>query len=153
MNKSLWWFELTSICFFLALSFASAAGQDTTSINFDIEKEGKIIDSLDKEFARHFRNGDSAAIYSMYARDAKFEDLKGVEILEAWGKHIRNSIAMDSRNLVFTMTCLSTDLEYLVELGIYEFQDGNGATKYKGKYCVVWKQENGIWKMFRNMGL
>jgi ketosteroid isomerase-like protein len=89
----------------------------------------------------------------MYAKNAEFESLKGKEILEAWGKQIRNSIASDTRTLVFTTTSLSADSEFLVELGTYEIKDSKGNTKQSGKYLVVWKQENGDWKLYRDMGL
>lgn len=153
MNKLPTWFKQTYLASCLVLFFSFTFGQDTASTAFDLEKEAKTIDSLDKEFAKHFLNGDSAAIYSMYCRDAKFENLKSDEILLSWGRQIRNSIAMDTRNLLFTTTCISTDTEYLVELGIYEFKDSKGITRHKGKYLVVWKQEGGVWKMYRGMGL
>ena len=89
----------------------------------------------------------------MYAKDARLESLKGNEILLSWGKQIRASIKNDTRNLIFTTTSLSTDSEFLVELGTYEFKDSKGSPKHKGKYLVVWKQEDGTWKLYRDMGL
>ena len=89
----------------------------------------------------------------MYAKDAKFESLKGNEILLSWGKQIRNSIKNDTRNLIFITTSLSADSEFLVELGTYEIKDSKGNLKHTGKYLVVWKQEDGKWKLYRDLGL
>ena len=66
---------------------------------------------------------------------------------------IRNSIKNDSRNIVYTTTSLSTDPEFLVELGKYELKDNKGNLKGNGKYLVVWKNENGNWKLYRDIGL
>jgi ketosteroid isomerase-like protein len=135
----------------VVFSFSFAFGQNLATI--DLQKAGVMIDSLDRQFAKHYFNGDSIAIYSMYAKDARLGNLKGNEILSSWGAQIRASIQNDTRNIVFTTTSLSTDSEFLVELGAYEMKDGKGNSKDKGKYLVVWKQEDGTWKLYRDIGL
>ena len=137
----------------LICSFSTAYGQNSASATIDLQKAKIKIDSLDKQFAQYYFQGDSVAIYNMYAKDARLESLKGNEILLSWGKQIRASIKNDTRNLIFTTTSLSTDSEFLVELGTYEFKDSKGSPKHKGKYLVVWKQEDGTWKLYRDMGL
>lgn len=89
----------------------------------------------------------------MYAKDATFGNLKGDKILLSWGKQIRNSIKSDTRQLLFKTTSLSTDSEFLVELGIYEVKDSRSNIKGNGEYLVVWKQEDGTWKLYRDIGL
>ena len=138
---------------YFALSYAFSIAQTSPAGSIDLQKARMTIENLDKQFAKHFYNGDSVAIYKMYAKDAEFESLKGNDILLAWGNQIRNGIKNDTRNLAFTTTSLSTDSEFLVETGIYEFKDSNGNLKYKGKYLVVWKQEDGTWKLYRDLGL
>ncbi|MBK8788198.1 MAG: nuclear transport factor 2 family protein [Chitinophagaceae bacterium] len=118
-----------------------------------MQKARIIIDSLDKQFAQHFYNGDSISLYNMYAKGASLGNKRGNEILISWGQQIRNSIRNDTRTIIYTTTSLSTDSEFLVELGIYEFRDSKGNLKHKGKYLVVWKQEDGKWKLYRDMGL
>ncbi len=143
----------SALCFYLVFSFSSAFGQNSAPGTIDLQKARMIIDSLDKQFSQYYFKGDSVAIYNMYAKEAKFESLKGNEILLSWGKQIRNSITNDTRNLIFTTTSLSTDNEFLLELGIYEIKDSKGNSKHRGKYLVVWKQEDGKWKLYRDMGL
>ena len=146
-------FKSTSLCLYLIFSFSFAFGQNLPLTTIDLQKARIVIDSLDKQFSQHYFNGDSVAIYNMYAKDARYESLKGNEILSSWGKQIRNSFKNDTRNLIFTTTSLSTDSEFLVELGTYEIKDGKGNSKHKGKYLVVWKHEEGNWKLYRDMGL
>ena len=66
---------------------------------------------------------------------------------------IRNSINDNTRNLLFTTTAFTGDSVYMVDLGIYEERDDKNNLKNKGRYLVVWKQENGEWKIYRDMGL
>ncbi|MEJ2105641.1 MAG: nuclear transport factor 2 family protein [Ignavibacteriaceae bacterium] len=125
----------------------------SSSGKVDIQKARTIIDGLDKQFSKDFYNGDSVALSNYYSSDAKFGSLKGKEILSAWGRMVRNSIKDSTRNLIFTTTAFTGDSVYMVELGIYEERDDNNELKNKGRYLVVWKQENGEWKIYRDIGL
>jgi ketosteroid isomerase-like protein len=89
----------------------------------------------------------------MYAKGAYFGTAKGKDILSSWGGQIRYSIENDMPNLLFTTTSLTTDNEFLFELGKYQMKDSKGNLKGEGKYLLVWKQEDGKWKIYRDMGL
>jgi ketosteroid isomerase-like protein len=119
----------------------------------DIEKTRTIIEGIDKKFSKDFYNGDSVSLANYYSTDAKLGSLKGKEILSFWGRAIRNSVKDSTRNLLFTTTAFTGDSDYLVELGIYEERDVKNNLKNRGKYLVVWKQENGQWKIYRDIGL
>ena len=123
------------------------------SEKIDLQKIRPIIETLDKQFSKDFYNGDSVALASYYSSDAKFGLLKGKEILSAWGRMIRNSVKDNTRNLLFTTTAFTGDSVYMVDLGIYEERDDKNNLKNKGNYLVVWKQENGQWKIYRDIGL
>jgi ketosteroid isomerase-like protein len=49
----------------------------------------------------------------------------------------------------------STDVygnpDLVVEEGKFTVGDGSGKTVDEGKYIVLWKQENGKWKLWRDM--
>ena len=153
MKKFCLMLKSTLLSLSLVFTFSITYGQNTESATIDLQKARIIIDSLDKQFAQHFYNGDSISLYNMYAKGASLGNKRGNEILLSWGQQIRNSIRNDTRTIIYTTTSLSTDSEFLVELGIYEFRDSKGNLKHKGKYLVVWKQEDGKWKLYRDMGL
>ena len=153
MNKLYFVHKSTLMCFALVFTFSITNGQNSGSETINLQKARIIIDSLDKQFAQHFYNGDSISLYNMYAKGASLGSKRGNEILLSWGQQIRNSIKNDTRTIIYTTTSLSTDSEFLVELGTYEFRDSKGNSKYKGKYLVVWKQEDGNWKLYRDLGL
>jgi ketosteroid isomerase-like protein len=41
----------------------------------------------------------------------------------------------------------------LIELGTVETMDMDNNLKSTGKYLVVWKQEDGEWKIYRDIGM
>ena len=143
----------------IALTFLAGCQQrqnaDTKSESekIDLQKVRSTIEALDTQFSKDFYNGDSVALANYYSTDAKFGSLKGKEILSAWGRMIRNSIKDNTRNLLFTTTAFAGDSDYMVELGNYEERNDKDELKDSGKYLVVWKQENGKWKIYRDMGL
>ena len=153
MYKLYFVLKSTILCFALVFTFSITNGQSLSFEVIDLQKARIIIDSLDKQFAQHFYNGDSVSLYNMYAKGASLGNKRGNEILLSWGQQIRNSVRNDTRTIIYTTTSLSTDSEFLVELGKYEFRDSKGNSKFKGKYLVVWKQENGNWKLYRDIGL
>jgi ketosteroid isomerase-like protein len=140
-------------CLFMLLAIATVLGQSSEQEKIDLIKARVQVDSLDKQFSKHFFEGDSLALYNMYAKGAYFGTSKGKDILSSWGRQIRYSIENDMPNLLFTTTSLTTDNEFLFEIGKYEMKDSKGNLKGEGKYLLVWKQEDGQWKIYRDMGL
>ncbi len=124
-----------------------------TSQTADIKKVKAIIENLDKQFSKDFYDGDSVALANYYSNDARFGSLKGKEILSAWGRMIRNSIKDSTRIMLFKTSALTGDSDYVVELGNYERRNDKNVLKNSGKYLIVWKQENGQLKIYRDIGL
>lgn len=141
------------ICLPMLFFFSTGFGQNTERTTIDLNTAKMIIDSLDKQFSKHYYNCDSIALYAMYTKDASFGAAKGQEILQVLGRNIRSSMKNNTRTIIFTITSLSVDSEFIIEVGKYETKDDQGNSKGKGKYLVVWKQENGEWKLYRDIGL
>jgi ketosteroid isomerase-like protein len=138
---------------FIGLSFSPVLSQSNEFPKIDLDEARIMVDKFDKKFSKHFFEGDSIALYNMYAKDATFGTLKGNDILKSWGRQIRNSIKNDTRNFIFKPILLTTDNEFLFEVGKFEFIDSNGNLKGEGKYLMVLKQEDGEWKIYHDMGL
>ena len=153
MQKSYLIVKPILICFFILFCFTTALGQVNPQAGIDLQKAKIIIDSLDKQFSKYFFEGDSVALTAMYTKDAALGSAKGNDIASAIGRMIRNSIKNNARNIIYTTTSLTIDSEFIVEVGIYEEKDDNGTSKGKGKYLVLWKQEDGRWKLYRDIGL
>jgi ketosteroid isomerase-like protein len=120
---------------------------------FDKQKAGAFIDSVNARFTEEVRNGDSVALASHYSSDAELlfsnmEPIKGKDIVLAWGSIIR----MGVKDFNLKTTDISGAGDLLVETGAYELKSANKTLIDKGKYVVVWKQQSGVWKLFRDIG-
>jgi ketosteroid isomerase-like protein len=142
---------------FLIITFVILAGcqqqtGDTKTAVFDMQKAKSFIDSINTKFSEQIMNGDSVALASHYAPDAELlfsnsEPIKGKDIVTAWGSMIRSGI----RNMTFTTTDLTGCDDFLIETGYFEIKENDNKVN-KGKYVVVWKQQNGEWKLYRDIG-
>jgi ketosteroid isomerase-like protein len=146
---------LFSICMLCCNTIIKAQSTENISVTspIDIEKARAVIANRDKQFSKYLFNGDSLALVNMYTKDAQLGTSKGPEIQSALGRWVRSSIKDDTRNVTFTTTSLTSEGEFLIEIGSAETKDSFNILKYKGKYLVVWKQEEGEWKLYRDIGL
>lgn len=128
---------------------------DTTAsaTTFDLSKARSWIESDNAKFMEEVKKGDSNALAAHYASDAwlmfdNSEPLKGAAIASGWGGAVRWGM----KELKVTTVDLIGNAELLVETGMYEMIGDGNKTLDKGKYVVVWKPENGGWKIYRDIG-
>ncbi|WP_205512007.1 YybH family protein [Longitalea arenae] len=120
---------------------------------FDLSKARAAIENDNAKFMEEARRGDSNALAAHYASDGwlmfnNAEPFKGKDIVSAWGSAIR----MGMKDLKITTQDVVGSAEVLAETGTYEMIGANNKTIDKGKYVVVWKPENGTWKIYRDIG-
>ena len=120
----------------------------------DLVEVRETLQEIDDQFSEDFMNADSIALADHYASDGTFGSVKGRDnLISAWGKSIRYANKNGTPNAKFKITSVSSDGEFVIEIGSYEFADTSNIVKSTGKYLVVRKLENGIWKMYRDIGL
>jgi len=147
---------LTVFIFLSTVSCTPAEkSEDNTQSNFiDIAQVRPEIEARDKQFSEAFRNQDSVALANFYASNGTLGSIIGKDnLVTTLNRMIQSAIEDGRPNLLFTISSLTSDEEYVVELGIYQFVDTDGNVKEHGKYVVVWKQEDGKWKIYRDVGL
>jgi len=152
-NYSLLILAITSLMLACNSENKESKGETTGTVVFDLQKEKGFIDSINMKFSEAIKNGDSTWLAGQYSSDAeilleKSEPIKGKDILAMWGGVSRS----ETRDWTFTTTDLQGDENFLVETGTYEIKDAGKKLADKGKYVVVWKKENGQWKLYRDMG-
>ena len=110
-----------------------------------LEKE---IELKLREFERNLKNGDSIALGNMYMDDAVImpSTIGRDNIVKNFGSMIRDSITGSS----FKTTGLWGNEQLLVEEGAGFWSHTNGQIVGRGKYLVVWKKEDGNWKILRD---
>jgi ketosteroid isomerase-like protein len=147
-----------------SISYLTSCGQATTAKTannkmgdiadtFDLSKAREWIENDNKKFEEDIMKGDSNAIAAHYSADAWLmfdhsEPFKGKDIAAAWGGVIR----MGMKTARITTVDLVGDANLLAETGMFEFLGEGDKVLEKGKYVVVWKPENGGWKIYRDIG-
>jgi len=119
----------------------------------DAEKVRPMIERRLQEYSKYLLAGDSVSLAAMYAENAAIGCKKGPEILAAMGGWVRSGIKNNTRHVVFKSSSLTADGELLSEMGTAEGRSDSGELKYTFRYLVVWKKENGIWKLYRDIAL
>ena len=76
------------------------------------------------------------------------ESVKKDGIASAWAQAMR----MGAKEVKVNTVDLTGNADLLVETGAYEVYGDNNKMLDKGKYVVVWKPENGGWKIYRDIG-
>lgn len=152
-------FDPKKFFFFCCLAlFVSCNPKDRIEIEksasaFDIEQGKASITQSNQNFIKAFKAGDSVGVSNSYATDAKVMAANMPPIV---GKEaIANFFSMIMKRGVkdFQINTLNVwgDSSILAEEGTYTLVDSAEAQIDKGKYVVLWKQESGNWKMFRDI--
>ena len=154
-------FFITIFCSMVASFFMIACNNKTaeasnSTVNntssFDLEKARSNIRELDDKFIVDFKRGDSAAMAAHYSADAwvmpsNSEPVTKNNIAGFWGGVIR----MGVKDFKLDITDITGNDSLIAETGRYEMYGDNNQLMDKGKYVVVWKKENGDWKIFRDI--
>lgn len=129
---------------------------DTTASSttaFDLSNARNWVESDNAKFMEEAKKGDTNALAAHYSSDAwlmfdNSEPLKGAAIASGWGGAVRSGM----KELKITTVDLIGNAELLAETGMYEVIGEGNKTLDKGKYVVIWKPENGGWKIYRDIG-
>lgn len=124
-----------------------------TTATFSMDSAKLAIASSNKSYGESFTNKDSVSFLNHYTKDAclfvsNMPRLCGPQAMTAF---FNGSIAMGVGSLDLTTEELIGDEKGLTEIGNYQLKDVKGNTIDKGKFIVAWKQEDGKWKMYRDI--
>jgi ketosteroid isomerase-like protein len=120
--------------------------------SFDLDNAKSEIDAANREFIDLFNRGDSVGLANMFTTDGKsmepnepsFEGRKAIQ------SHYSIVMNAGANKLGLTTIGLWGDEKMLAEEGTFTFMDKDGKQIDKGKYIVLWKKEDGKWKLFRD---
>jgi len=111
------------------------------------------IDAANKQFAAAFAKGDAAALAAMYSATGQAFPPNGdvVRGAAALQKLWQDAMASGVKELVLTTTETEGHGDTAIEVGSYRMDAAAGKTVDRGKYVVIWKRENGQWKVHRDI--
>ncbi|TXE11208.1 YybH family protein [Algoriphagus aquimarinus] len=113
----------------------------------DISTLEKEIELRLREYERHLLNGDSIALGNMYTEDAEIipSRVGREDIISAFGNLIRDSISGS-----FNTTKIWGNDQLIVEDGTGTWNYPNGEVYSSGRYLLIWKKDDGEWKILRD---
>ncbi|MDZ8056461.1 MAG: YybH family protein [Aulosira sp. ZfuVER01] len=111
------------------------------------------IIAANQNFMQTFARGDAASLANLYTQDAQIlpthSDFIGTRqgIEEFWQTIFHLNITQANLETIEVESHGNT----AIEVGKYLLSDHNGQTVDTGKYIVIWKQEDGQWRLHRDI--
>jgi ketosteroid isomerase-like protein len=149
-------FLLMTGCVALAFVFNSCdneASKTTETSSFSLDSVKAAIAASNAAFSASFSKGDSAAFVNCYTSDACI-NVTGMPRIcgtPAIRSFFSGGYQMGMRGVALTTEEVMGGKDGVIETGKYEMFLANNVSVEKGKYVVMWKEENGKWKMHRDI--
>jgi uncharacterized protein (TIGR02246 family) len=122
------------------------------AVSAQTEDVAAQIAEANKQFATAFAKGDADQVANMYSEDGKVlppntEVVSGRRAIRAfWSKAMESGIG--------TVTLKASEVEAhgdtVIEMGNYVLLGKSGKEIDHGKYLVVWKRDQGAWRLYRD---
>ena len=141
----------TLILLFCLTSCSTPKGEEKAT--FDLSTAKKEIEGANRNFMDMLSKGDSVGMANCYTTDAKFmgsnsSAVSGRTNIQSVVASIINSGAT---KLDLRLTEVWGTEELIAEEGEFTLATKEGTQLDKGKYIVLWKKEDGKWKLFRDL--
>lgn len=136
-----------------SLLSCSDPGKKDPEKQFDIQTVKAHIVEMNKSYSNRFTTNDTGYYNARYCRDAEVYSpgvaaVKGRDSIRSFfyqnGTNKEAIIELPPGNFY-------GNKELVVEEGSYNFPDGKGGSFDKGKFIALWKEEDGKWKLFREI--
>lgn len=120
---------------------------------FDIGPVKAHILEMNKSYSQRFMTNDTAYYNLRYCKDAAVYS-PGVPAVAGRDSIIsffyQNGTNKEAK-IDLPPGNVYGDENLVVEEGVYDFPDGKGGSFDKGKFIALWKQEEGKWKLYREI--
>lgn len=158
MKKSTNFWTLAAVTLLFVFSITSCnnsteeAAETVTEPTFNLTTAKAEMVALSIEFMAFVAAGDSVGLANMYAQDAKFM-MNGAPAISG-RKNIQSALSGIMKSGISRVDLIIIDVwgteNFLAEEGEVSFFVGDTEVD-QGKYIVLWKKEEGKWKMFRDI--
>ncbi len=137
------------------LLFASCKTEEKkeTTVAFNLDAAKTAIAESNKTYGEGLAKGDSSIFIANYTKDGCIMPANAPKLCgsQAIGMFFKGAQSMGVQNISLTTEEVMGGPEVVVETGIYELLGAANKSLDKGKYVVVWKMEDGKWKMHRDI--
>ena len=144
-------YTIIAIILFTACGTTNEVGAGTATLTIDSAKA--IIAARNTVYSNAVAQSDSAAFVNCYTDSLCLFAPNTPEICskDGAGKFFATMQQMGIKNLLLNTKELFLGKDIITETGTYNLQITNNQSVDKGKFIVVWKQQNGTWKMHRDI--
>ncbi len=124
-----------------------------TKSEFDLANAKKEIEAANQNLVELLAKKDSVGFANSYTEDAKFmgynqPSTQGRKAIQTvWAQNMN----ADATNISLTTLEVWGNETTITEEGLFDFKSKEGVTLDKGKYVVVWVNDNGTWKIHRDI--
>ena len=141
------------ITIFFSCSESDKRSIENSASAFDIKQAEASIAQSNQLFMKSFKAGDSTAVANCFTTDAKAmaSHLPAQKGRDNIMHFISQAMKKGYREFNLTTVKIWGDSSIVAEEGTYNISDTSGKEIDKGKYIVLWKQEAGNWKMYRDI--
>ena len=132
---------------------ATVSTTTSDAAKFDLAAVKSGINESNTAYSNAIMKGDSAALVACYASDAKtfppnmpvMGDAKSVAAM------CGGFAKMGIKKFSLESTDVYGDASLVAEEGKWAVSDSTGKALDNGKYILLWKEENGKWKIYRDI--
>jgi len=145
--------KMKKLLFFAMIASSLFACQSETKPAFDLANAKKEIEAANDAIGEIISKGDSVGMAAAYSIDgsvmfSNMPSIKGKDQLTTvWGSYIRAGLS----KIDLTTLEVWGDENYITEEGLFEIKTKDDVQIDKGKYIVLWKKEDGKWKLHRDL--
>ncbi len=140
---------------FATLFFASCKTEEKkeTTVAFNLDAAKTAIAESNKTYGEGLTKGDSSLFIGKYTKDGCIMPANAPKLCgsKAIAMFFKGAQGMGVQNISLNTEEVMGGPEVVVETGMYELLGAANKSLDKGKYVVVWKMEDGKWKMHRDI--
>ncbi len=111
------------------------------------------IEAANEKFMAAFSRSDAAGLAALYTENGQVlppngEFATGKQAIQAFWQAVMN---MGIKEAELAIVEVEDHGDTAVEVSQFKLKDDEGQVLDKGKYIVIWKQEDGDWKLHRDI--
>ncbi len=121
--------------------------------SFSLDSVKASIQTANASFVDAMKKGDTAAFLNCYTKDACMLPPNSPKLCTAADMvaFFKGAHGMGITSMSLTTAEVLGSKDMVSEEGSYEMFGQDGKSMDKGKYLTTWKQEDGKWKLYRDM--
>ncbi len=124
-----------------------------TELSSDAVTVTEAIIAANQTYGQRFLVYDTLFYKSKYTADAVIYPVQHpiIEGRDSIGKYYYDGGKNKKLQILITALNITGTADLIVEEGMYDFPDDKGGSFDKGKFIALWKQEEGMWKLWREI--